>query len=295
MERVEMNPIASIIIAEKNESENIEKCIMSILNQNEKKIELIIVDDNSKDDSVNVIKKYCKDRKIKLIQSRKNLGKSEARNLAISKAKANFIFFIDGDCIADKNWITEGLKLFKNEKISGIEGKVYYGSKNYNPTYSNRIVENTKGNEFMTCNMAYKKEALLENKFNPTFKKHQDRELALKIKRFGKIIFSSKMIVYHQPKKRGITDYLKEARDAEYKVMLIKKYPEERKELLFRTILYPKKLIATIFPPIIAYTLIKRRFKFLNDFKLIPFIYLKLIYSRYIIWKTAIKERVLVV
>ena len=54
------NPLASIIIANYNNAVYLEKCVGSILQQNYKKIEIIVVDDNSKDNSLKILKLYKK-------------------------------------------------------------------------------------------------------------------------------------------------------------------------------------------------------------------------------------------
>lgn len=75
----------------------VEKCILSIINQTYKNLELIIVDDGSTDNSSAICEKYANiDSRIKLIRQR-NKGLSGARNTGIDAAKGDFISFIDSD------------------------------------------------------------------------------------------------------------------------------------------------------------------------------------------------------
>src|SRR3989338_9536229 len=144
-------PLASIVVATYNNSKSITKCINSILKQKFKNFELIIVDDRSEDNTLELIEKI-KDRKIITIKSKKNLGTPSARNKGIKIAKGKYTFFIDGDCTANKTWIKNGLKTFEKEKCAGVEGKIYYISKNYKPVASDDFVENKSGNLFLGGN-----------------------------------------------------------------------------------------------------------------------------------------------
>ena len=66
---------------------------------------------------------------------------------------------------------------------------------------SDNVVENKTGGQFPTCNIVYKKSVLNEiGGFDERYTYMEDRDLALRAKRFGKINFNPKMIVYHQKK-----------------------------------------------------------------------------------------------
>ena len=86
----------SIIMANYNSKDTINKCIDSILNQSFKNFELIIVDDVSTDNSVEIIEQY-KDERIKLIKCKKKFFNGGARNIGIDNAIGEYILFIDCD------------------------------------------------------------------------------------------------------------------------------------------------------------------------------------------------------
>ncbi len=88
----------SVIIPNYNNEKFISQCIESILNQTLLPDEIIVVDDCSTDNSVNIIKKYEKEYpNIKGIYLLKNRGVSNARNTGIKEAKTEYLSFIDGD------------------------------------------------------------------------------------------------------------------------------------------------------------------------------------------------------
>lgn len=90
-------PKISIIIPVYNAETYIDKCIVSVINQNYDNIELILVDDGSKDNSIKVCTTYAtRDKRIKLIHQ-ENLGVSAARNNGIKNSMGDFIVFVDAD------------------------------------------------------------------------------------------------------------------------------------------------------------------------------------------------------
>lgn len=87
----------SIIVPIYNAENHLEKCIKSILTQTVEDLELILVDDGSKDNSLSICKAYAnKDSRIKVIHQ-KNAGVSAARNHGIEVAEGDFIGFVDSD------------------------------------------------------------------------------------------------------------------------------------------------------------------------------------------------------
>lgn len=87
----------SVIVPIYNVEEYVEKCIDSLIKQTYKNIEIILVDDGSKDKSYEICKKYSElDSRIKLIH-KENGGLSDARNVGIDNATGEYITFLDSD------------------------------------------------------------------------------------------------------------------------------------------------------------------------------------------------------
>jgi glycosyltransferase involved in cell wall biosynthesis len=92
------NPIISIILTNYNQFHCIHKSIRSIQNQSIKNLEIIIIDDCSSDNSIEIIKKYQKeDNRIILIEHKTNKGKIKSRSDGIKRAKGKYITILDGD------------------------------------------------------------------------------------------------------------------------------------------------------------------------------------------------------
>lgn len=99
-------PYVSIIMPCYNSGKHINETIESILKQTYEFFELIIVDDCSKDNTVELVKGYS-DPRIKLIVSTENGGAGKTRNIALRNASFNFIAFIDADDV----WLNNKLQL----------------------------------------------------------------------------------------------------------------------------------------------------------------------------------------
>lgn len=117
-----------IILVNYNGKEYNEECINSILDSSYKNIEIIVVDNGSKDGSVEILKEVFKE-KIELILTGKNLGFSGANNIGIEKALndgCDYIVLLNNDTIIDRNLIGNMLIASIEEHNSVISPKIYY-------------------------------------------------------------------------------------------------------------------------------------------------------------------------
>lgn len=105
----------SVVIITKNEESRIEKCLKSVLFCDE----IIVIDDYSKDSTVNIAKKYTK----KIIKRKLSTDFSKQRNFGLSKAKNEWVLFIDADEVVPNSLKQEIAKTLK-QKRNTING--YY-------------------------------------------------------------------------------------------------------------------------------------------------------------------------
>lgn len=114
------NPKVSIIIPVYNTEAFIEEAILSILNQTLSETEVIVVDDGSTDSSLEIIKTLADtDSRIKVF-SQENQGQSVARNLGLSIAKGEYIYFMDSDDILKKNTLACCYKKCNEEQLDFV-------------------------------------------------------------------------------------------------------------------------------------------------------------------------------
>lgn len=279
----------SVVLIVLNERKYIKKCIDALLKQSFLDYEIIVVNNGSTDGTGEIIDSY-NDVRIKCFVENAKCGLSNLRNCGIGKSSGEYVFFTDGDCIPNKYWLEEGVRTLQDSRYVGVEGKTYYESAN--TTISNMVIESYKG-FYMTCNIGYRREVLDKiNYFNSYFTYgHEDRDLALRVLKYGEICFSEDMVVVHQLKKLSIKRLFSLAKRAGNMVYLLKVHGKGSGGELRNNILYPKNLLIILFPPLL---ILGKTYRSGYDFILAFFQYFAYIYERIVIWSAAIKYRIFI-
>ncbi|MBQ9023909.1 MAG: glycosyltransferase family 2 protein [Bacilli bacterium] len=112
-----MEDLISIITPVYNAEKFLSDTINTVLNQSYTNLELILVDDCSYDNSINVIKNI-KDKRIKLIKNKINSKAAITRNNGIKKAKGRYICFLDADDLWDKEKLEKQVKFMKEKNCA---------------------------------------------------------------------------------------------------------------------------------------------------------------------------------
>lgn len=134
-------PLFSILIPAYKSAGIIGETIKSILDQTEKDFELIIVDDNSPDNTEEVIKKWqAKDSRIKYFRNVKNLGYSGNLKKCRELATGKYIYLMGNDDIISKFALEKTLNAFKMDKDVGVVTRPYYWFENDNINSAVRVV-----------------------------------------------------------------------------------------------------------------------------------------------------------
>ena len=178
----------SIIIPFYNASATIERCIKSAIAQTYKSIEIICVDNNSEDDSVNIIQKYLNEYDNIFFYTESRKGANFARNLGTKKASGAWINYLDADDFLDDNKIDNQVKILNAiKKHSFIASSYYYvttsGEKRKNYIKSLDTWKNLfSGNLGITSSNLFKKTNVLKvGMWNEAYNSSQEAELMFKI------------------------------------------------------------------------------------------------------------------
>lgn len=177
MEECFIVPKVSVIIPVYNVEKYLAECLDSVINQTEKDIEIICIDDCSTDSSLNILQEYAKnDNRIVILQNEQNSGQSVARNKGLEIAKGEYVLFVDSDDFIEPNLLEIALKYVNDVDIVCFDYREYnpdkLGSFTHNYTFDNRLYsgeeyffEATKTYSIIviTCNKLYRKNFLLEN------------------------------------------------------------------------------------------------------------------------------------
>ncbi len=190
----------SVIIPVFNEEKYIKKCLESLKKQQEKPEEIIIVDNNCTDKTIEIAKKYS----VEIIKEKKQ-GITFARNKGFEAAKYEILARCDADSILPVNWVKRIKEIFLTKKIDAITGpvifydlpiKTFFFTKAYLAT----MAKLQKGaNTLIGPNMAISKKAWTKVKNKVCLNDkivHEDIDLAIHINQVGgKIYVDEKLVV----------------------------------------------------------------------------------------------------
>lgn len=152
-------PLISVIVPVYNAEKTIEACINSILSQDYKNIEIVLIDDGSKDSSLSLCEKYSNTNDNVHVFHYENAGAAEARNRGIDNANGDLIAFIDSDDLILPNYISylyELMQEFSSDiavcsyiKLYANKLKGYYSAGKFN---SSLFETNNKDNYRVSFN-----------------------------------------------------------------------------------------------------------------------------------------------
>ena len=115
----------SVIIPVYNNAKYLKECLDSVVKQTYKNLEIIIIDDKSSDNSLEVISQFD-DKRIKLIKLRKNSGAAIARNKGVEIASGDYICYVDSDDIWAQDKIKKQVNFMKQNDYTFIYSDYAY-------------------------------------------------------------------------------------------------------------------------------------------------------------------------
>ncbi|WP_300766235.1 glycosyltransferase family 2 protein [uncultured Acetatifactor sp.] len=124
------NPLISVIIPIYNVEKYLPTCMESIFSQTYRKLEIILVDDGSKDNCSRLCDEYAeKDDRVK-IYHKENGGLSDARNYGVERANGEYITYVDSDDYVDSDYIEYLYLLIRkyNSQIALCQHRVHYNN-----------------------------------------------------------------------------------------------------------------------------------------------------------------------
>ena len=252
-------PKISVIIPMRNSSEHLEHCLKSACNQDYSDYEVIVIDDFSQDNSLEIAKKYP----VEIISFDNNHGAATARNKGAEKARGEILLFTDTDVILERtclSQIAEGMTSF-NSHFSGIVGRLADDSpqENFASSYKNLYMHYTYGllpeeiSVFYTSIAAIKKDTFHACKgFDPNYKgaSIEDMEFGERITANGYKIRINKDLKVRHLHRYSFFDLLKTAfkrAEGVTKIMMRKKFNKGEKSTYQSSPLSFRSGIAIIF------------------------------------------------
>lgn len=221
--------LVSIIIPVYNSEKYLKNCINSVLNQTIKNVEIIMINDNSTDGSIDIIKDYVNlHDNIKLIDKSINNGVSSARNDAIRIANGKYLLFIDSDDWLEKDMVENLYKkaIETDSDITICDAYIDFEnniSKELNITIDNNecissreaikeLLTQRNGLQGHPWNKLYKKNIIIENdiKYNENINIYEDFLFNLQMMMHSdKIVFVKKNLYHYIQRRNSLARTLK--------------------------------------------------------------------------------------
>ena len=241
---MKQNPLISVVIPVYNREETIERAVKSAISQSYLNIEVIVVDDRSTDNTVEVINDVCA-QSLTLLRHKENKGGSAARNTGIKEADGEYIAFLDSDDYWKKSKIEEQIELLTNEpeevvavycdaergfgEMRGLEKAL---TEIHDVLLDNERI-GKEGGEELICDLLQKKmfvgagTTLMVKAqtvrdmsgFDESFEKMQDLEFLIRLLKRGKLSFLNKKLAiidtgevpnpadFYQMKEKYLTEF----------------------------------------------------------------------------------------
>ncbi len=218
--------LVSIIIRGRNESRWLKILLKELVNQTYKNFEIIFCDNESKDNTREILKKY----QVKKIIKIKKYLPGDVLNKAIEKSQGKYIAILSSHCIPlNKYWLSEYVNYFKKNtdvvaafgKQIPLPGTSYQNLIDLDIIFKNQEIVYKKDPYLNNANSFFKAQILKKNKFNSKITNIEDKIWANKICKKGhKISYTAKSTVFHI---HGIHQHETRSRRAETTYKIVEK------------------------------------------------------------------------
>jgi len=232
-------PEISIVVATYNGGRTLCQCVESLERLNYPSYEILVVDDGSTDETSEILKGFSGIRVI----TQPNRGLGAARNTGIEAARGQIVAFTDSDCFADSDWLyhlslaldCEDFVGVGGPNLSPVEARPVARCVALAPGHATHVLlSNSEAEHIPGCNMAFRKEALVEvGGFDVVFRKAgDDVDLVWRLQDLGyRVGFSPAAFVWHH-RRPTLKGYWKQQMGyGEAEALLIQKHPNRFNEL----------------------------------------------------------------
>lgn len=205
MSTIKNTPLVTVVVPVYNAENTIHPCVESILSQDYKNYDIIMVDNDSRDGTLRILRQYSRSNDNLTVLNHAIRKKGSVRNFAIKQAKGDLIAMTDADCIVPVGWISSLVRAMEPKDADAVLGSEKPTIKNY---WSNMI--QSTSNEFLmsrikngyvkhidTKNFIIKSEIIQRIAFNESVHQLEDFDLYLRSKGGLRIAYDSSIIVMH--------------------------------------------------------------------------------------------------
>jgi glycosyltransferase involved in cell wall biosynthesis len=206
-------PRISVIMPVFNAERHVREAIGSLLAQTFSDFELIVIDDGSTDESLQVVQGIG-DPRLRLLQNASNLGAAETKNRGIENARAEFIAFLDADDLAFPERLAEQLDyLERNPEISVVatQSNTIDASGNVTGAYTPAVPSDEIpafllfGNCIQQSSVMLRRTALGDRRFRTVFEPAEDYDLWTRLAADAKFAIMDRPLIHYRIHEGGIS------------------------------------------------------------------------------------------
>lgn len=215
----------SIVIPTRDRPRLLSRCLAAVLMQECRwPIEVIVVNDGG----CELLPDVGRDARVRVLGA-SGRGPAAARNAGIRAASGDIVLFTDDDALPKPGWADAAVSALECAGAAlGVAGPVE--SSPVDPLYEHSVI-GIEGNDYLTCNIAYRRAALLAvDGFDESFPHPhcEDRDLSYRVAELGPILFDPRMRVVHPVRSMTVWSLIRSARIIESEWLLHRKHPQTR-------------------------------------------------------------------
>lgn len=264
-------PSVTVIVPTRNRSRYLQATLNALSAQvyPADRVEVIVVDNESSDDTAEVVREFAQNAPFPVRYHRKqNDGPASSRNRGAEMASGEILAFTDSDCIPSPNWLRSGIDKFAANVgiVCGPVHPVWITADQ--PFFMHQIHLVTREDGlYPTANVFYRRDVFLgHGGFDERFRSYSwgqpvggdDTDLAWRVRRgSAKSAFADGAVVYHQPSTITVRAYLLQSLAAKVIPQLVRSVPELRDMSLYRRYFIHRE--SALFYPFLAGVALSRR------------------------------------
>lgn len=282
-------PLVTVVVITHNSAQYLGHCLHALCRQTFADLEILVVDDGSTDGTEALVR-AIDDPRVVYLRNASQEGRPRARNQGIARATGEWLFFTDADCLPIRTWVEEGVQTFRERHCAGVEGRTRPVEA---PTLAQRSVVNEDGGQWQTCNIAYRREVLVSaGGFDERYvDAYEDRDMALRVLRLGRIEFCPDMLVFHATIPWTWQGAINNAHRSRDRVRLIVEHNDRAG--VWRGIIVEPRWLLVLFCPVLL--LFHHQTRSAADVRAAGLMWLRAVVQRVAIWRAAWEARRLLV